>query len=394
MIRLVSPENELDFDDVLIVPQRSECKSRDNVILERQFTSKHSGDVFTSVPIIASNMFATGTFKMAQTLSKHKMMTAMHKFHEYRKIRDFIKESDVNQELLFFTIGQSDNDFHKLVDFKTEGINAERIHSKDVFINIDVANGYRASFVKFVQKVRANFENAIIMAGNVCTPDMTAELILAGADIIKIGIGPGSVCETRKVTGVGYPQLSAISNCANAAHNLRGFICADGGCKDVGDICKAFCAGADFVMLGGMLAGTDECDGDWTYKGRKIYEYPKADPDGNIWFTEGTNIAFTQGFETVYVCTHDPQKHGQVIEEGKKKSLKFYGMSSREAMEKHGGSEKEYRASEGKCIEVPYKGPVDDTMKEILGGLRSCGTYIGAMQIKHFPKHANFVRIK
>lgn len=360
MIRLVSPDKELDFGDVLIVPQRSDGQSRNNVILERQFTAKHSGAIFTSVPIIASNMYATGTFKMAKALSKYKMMTALHKYYEIDALRDFAE--DVDQRLLFITIGESKDQYKKLFDFKLSGENKDREKAKNVLINIDVANGYRASFIKFIQEVRNYFPDSIIMAGNVCTPEMTQEIIIAGADIVKIGIGPGSVCETRKVTGVGYPQLSAISNCANAAHNLRGLICADGGCKEVGDVCKAFCAGADFVMLGGMLAGTDECDGKWKEE-------------------------YVSGLDS---WAPELSTKPMII----KKSLKFYGMSSHEAMEKHGGSEKEYRASEGKCIEVPYKGSVDNTVKEILGGLRSCGTYIGAMQIKHFPKHANFVRIK
>lgn len=400
MIRLVSPEKELDFDDVLIVPQRSDGQSRNNVNLERQFTAKHSGAIFTSVPIIASNMYATGTFKMARALSKYKIMTALHKYYEIDALRDF--SECIDQQLLFVTIGESKDQHKKLFDFKLSGENKDREKAKNVLINIDVANGYRASFIKFIQEVRNYFPDSIIMAGNVCTQEMTQEIIIAGADIVKIGIGPGSVCETRKVTGVGYPQLSAISNCANAAHNLRGLICADGGCKEVGDVCKAFCAGADFVMLGGMLAGTDECYGDWTHDVVKIYKYhPEFRKFDNVPYLnqypfgiEGAQVGHSvEGEYTVILNTLDPHKDGTKVY-GKKKSLKFYGMSSHEAMEAHGGSEKEYRASEGKCIEVPYKGPVDDTVKEILGGLRSCGTYIGAMQIKHFPKHANFVRVK
>lgn len=346
MIRLVSPQKEFDFNDVLIVPQRSDGQSRNNVILERQFTTKHSGAVFTSIPIIASNMYATGTFKMAKALSNHHMMTALHKYYKVDALRDFI--IDINQQLLFVTIGESGDQLTKLIDLKLCGENKDKKLTNNMLINIDAANGYRASFINFIQRIRHHFRDSVIMAGNVCTPEMTQEIIIAGADIVKIGIGPGSVCETRRVTGVGYPQLSAISNCANAAHNLKGLICADGGCKEVGDVCKAFCAGADFVMLGGMLAGTEECDGKWL---------EPSPPDF---------------------------KH----------KLRFYGMSSHEAMEAHGGLEKEYRASEGKCIEVPYKGPVDNIVKEILGGLRSCGTYIGAMQIKHFNKHANFIRIR
>lgn len=381
---LISSDVKLDFDDILIAPQRSEGLSRADVKLERKFVGRHNPSFgFYGIPIIASNMYATGSAKMAKSLGNHRMFTALHKYHDLDNVKKIARE-----DLVFVTIGESDKD----IDF------LKRIVDPDgteyiYLINIDVANGYRSSFSKFVSKVRSLFPRDIIMAGNVVTPEMTQELILAGADIVKIGIGPGSVCETRKVTGVGYPQISAIIECGNAAHCLKGYICSDGGCKTSGDICKAFCAGADLVMLGGMLAGTDECDGDWTYNNRKIYQYTKPDLNGKIWCAEESYLAFTQGFETIYVCTHDPKKHGQVIEEGQKKSLKFYGMSSREAMEKHGGSDKEYRASEGKCIEVPYKGPVENIVKEILGGLRSCGTYIGAMDIKHFPKCAHLVKV-
>lgn len=380
---LICPDVKLDFDDVLIVPQRSEGLSRADVNIIRTFKGRHNPDFcFCCVPIIASNMFATGSLRMSDALREHLLLTALHKYNSWESIKEITRRS-----LAFITIGESEADLTNVFNLK------DKNPSHPCLINIDVANGYRSSFSKFVHRTRAVFPRDIIMAGNVVTPEMTQELILAGADIVKIGIGPGSVCETRKVTGVGYPQISAIIECGNAAHCLKGYICSDGGCKTSGDVCKAFCAGADFVMLGGMLAGTDECDGDWTYTRRKVYEYPKPDPDGKIWFAEGYYIACSNNFETIYVCTHDPKKHGQVIEEGQKKSLKFYGMSSREAMEAHGGSEKEYRASEGKCIEVPYKGPVGNVVKEILGGLRSCGTYIGAMEIKHFPKCANLVKV-
>jgi GMP reductase len=360
---LLSPDVKLDFGDVLISPQRSEGLSRANVQLHRVFRGKYSNDIsFECVPIIASNMFATGSIKMAKSLSKHNIFTALHKYNNNNDIQM------ARRDLVFITIGESEEDLNRLVELKTSG-NPCRL-----YINIDVANGYRSSFSKFVNHARSLFPRDIIMAGNVVTPEMTQELILAGADIVKVGIGPGSVCETRKVTGVGYPQLSAIIECANAAHCVKGgYICADGGCKTSGDVAKAFCAGADFVMLGGMLAGTDECDGQWDYR------YKRKDPTGSgPLFLDDPD--YNEGYS---FGDYDMIK----------KSLKFYGMSSREAMEKHGGADKDYRASEGKCIEVPYKGPVDNVIKEILGGLRSCGTYIGAMEIKHFPKCTTFVRV-
>ena len=192
-------------------------------------------------------------------------------------------------------------------------------------ICLDVANGYSEFFVEAVRKYRARFADKVIMAGNVVTGEMVEELILSGADIVKVGIGPGSVCTTRKQTGVGYPQLSAVIECADAAHGLGGCIIADGGCKVPGDLAKAFGGGADFVMLGGMLAGHDESG-------------------------------------------------GTLIEKNGRKYKEFYGMSSSQAMKKHVGKVAEYRSSEGKSVQVPYKGPVNATMLDILGGLRSSCT--------------------
>ena len=209
---------------------------------------------------------------------------------------------------------------------------------------IDVANGYTESFVSFVAKMRERYPHLVIMAGNVVTGEMTEELILSGADIVKVGIGPGSVCTTRKMTGVGYPQLSAIIECADAAHGLEGHICADGGCTTPGDIAKAFGGGADFVMLGGMLAGHDECGG-----------------------------------ETV-------EREGQ-------KFQRFYGMSSKAAMEKYAGGVAQYRAAEGKEVLVPYRGPVAATVQEILGGVRSACTYVGARRLRELSKRTTFVRV-
>lgn len=194
--------------------------------------------------------------------------------------------------------------------------------------------------------MRDNFPDLVIIAGNVVTGDMTTELILKGADIVKCGIGPGSVCTTRIQTGVGYPQLSAIIECADAAHGLNGHIVADGGCTTTGDIAKAFGAGADFVMIGGMFAGHNEGGGE------KIYEKDHSEPVG----------------------------------------IRFYGMSSDTANTKHFGGLKNYRASEGREIIVPYRNEIASTVQEILGGLRSCCTYVGSRTLKSLPKCTTFVR--
>jgi len=209
---------------------------------------------------------------------------------------------------------------------------------------VDVANGYTKAFISFIHKLRAGHPDITIMAGNVVTGEMTEELILDGVDIVKVGIGPGSVCTTRRMSGVGYPQLSAIIECADAAHGLHGLICADGGCTSPGDLAKAFGAGADFVMLGGMLAGHDECGSD-------------------------------------------------IIEVNGVKKMRFYGMSSREAMEKYAGGVAAHRAAEGKEVLLDYRGPVEGTLQDILGGVRSACTYVGARKLKELSKCTTFIRV-
>jgi GMP reductase len=277
---------KLDYKDVLIVPQRSDISSRANVDLVREFKSKHiSANCWPTegIGIIAANMDTTGTFAMCRELSKHRMFTALHKHYTAEQIADY--EMHNNCDLHFVTIGSSQKDLDKL-DEVLRIIEQKTCEDTDFprFINLDVANGFNVQFVEHLIQVRKKFPESVIMAGNVIGGSMTKELILNGADIVKVGIGPGSVCETRVKAGVGYPQLSAVDEAAYEAHGIGGLICADGGCTRVGDICKAMAAGADFVMLGGMLAGTDECEGEWVY-------------DGN---------------------------------HNKKSSLKFYGMSSKE----------------------------------------------------------------
>ena len=229
------------------------------------------------------------------------------------------------------------------------------------YICIDVANGYSESFVAFVRKVRSTFPTHVIIAGNVVTSEMTEELILSGADIVKVGIGPGSVCTTRIKTGVGYPQLSAVIECADAAHGLGGHIIADGGCTCPGDVAKAFAGGADFVMLGGMFAGHDEGGGE----------------------------VITRAFQTNEILVTSEGEH---FARELKQFVKFYGMSSEAANNKHFGGLKNYRASEGREVLVPYKGALEPTVVDILGGLRSACTYVGASKLKYLPKCATFIR--
>ena len=329
---------KLGFKDVMFRPKRSTLKSRSQVKLERIFKLLHSKSDWTGIPIMAANMDTVGTFEMALALQKHKMFTAIHKHYTIQEWNDFLASAPKEIEnYIAVSSGTSTNDYEKLCQVFNS-------HPQLRFICIDVANGYSEHFVAFVKQVRKKFADKVVIAGNVVTGEMVEELLLAGADIIKVGIGPGSVCTTRVKTGVGYPQLSAIIECADAAHGLGGQIISDGGCTTPGDVAKAFGAGADFVMLGGMLAGHNESG-------------------------------------------------GELIEKNGKKVKLFYGMSSLTAMEKHSGGVAEYRASEGKTVVVPYRGKVEETVLDILGGIRSTCSYVGASQLKELTKRTTFIRV-
>jgi len=322
---------QLDFNNVLIRPKRTVLNSRSNVDMEREFRFPHSKQVWKGVPIIAANMDTTGTFGVYDVLSKHKMITSLHKFYG---IDDF-KSKELNPDYFMVSTGIN---FDKIEELK----NIVTI-TKAKWLCIDVANGYMKKMVDFCRLIRDVFPNLIIVAGNVATREMVEELIINGkVDVVKIGIGPGSACLTRMKTGVGVPQLSAIIECADAAHGLGGFIIGDGGITCPGDMSKAFGGGADFVMMGGQFAGHDE-------------------------------------------------NPGEVIEENGKKMKLFYGMSSEHAMKKHYGKMANYRSSEGREIKIPYKGPLENTILDYLGGVRSTCTYINAKCIKHIPKCTTFI---
>ncbi len=336
----IEEEIKLDYKDVLICPKRSTLTSRKDVNISRTFKFKYSDKELDAVPVIAANMDGVGTMAMAEAFFPNRMMVALHKYYTVPQLKKFFDSiGPERSKYVFYTIGLADEDLRKLEEV-LKVVKRDNIHN----ICIDVANGYTERFGNFVKKVRERFPNKVIMAGNVVTPEMTEQLILSGADIVKVGIGPGSTCLTRKMAGVGYPQLSAVIECADAAHGMGGHICADGGCEVPGDIAKAFGGGADFVMLGGLLSGHKECEA-------KIYT-----------------------------------KNG-------KKFVSFYGSSSEDAMKKHNGGTSEYRANEGKTVEVIYRGPVEKTIQDILGGLRSACTYIGASQLKEVPKRTTFVRV-
>ena len=365
----ISQDNKLDFSDVLLTPAWSINASRSDVNMRREFDGfYHSNRNWSGLPVMIANMDTTGTLEMWEHVAGWDSIVCFDK----RKSLDYWKElltdryvseaPAFQKELMntaWVSTGITDADMKSLrhikeiceykQDFDPQNRRIPPIHPS---ICIDVANGYSQYFVEKVECIRKLFPESIIMAGNVVTPEMVLKLIHAGADIVKIGVGPGSVCTTRLKTGVGYPQFSAVVECANAAHGIKnpengrvGRICADGGCTSTGDICKALGAGADFVMIGGMVAGTDQCSGKWA-----------------------TDLATG------------------------KKTFQFYGMSSYEAQDKY-DSRKKQRTSEGKLVEIPAKGCVENVMQDIVGGIRSCCAYIGATSIKDIHRCANFVRV-
>ena len=318
----IEDDIKLDYSDVLIRPKRSTLTSRYDVDMTRTYKFVHSGKEWTGMPIMAANMDTVGTPDMHKALSEYDMITCPARHYLKNDVTAFRGKN-------ICMMGGIDD------------VTAIITHNiKWDFIGIDVANGYTISVIEAVKSLRHHVPDATIVVGNVVTADMTQELILAGADIIKVGVGPGSVCTTRLKTGIGYPQLSAVMECADAAHGLNAHIIADGGCINSGDIVKAFAAGADFVMIGGMLAGHDECDG--------------------------------------------------VIKNG---MMEFYGMASESAMSRHNVPHREYRGVEGKTVSVPHKGPVRETLIDILSGVRSACTYVGAKKLKSLSKCATFVRV-
>ena len=366
----IETDIKLDYNNVLIRPKRSTLESRSEVDLDRKFkfinykpsypesTAPHD---FEGIPIIASNMDGVGTFEMADVLSEQGIMTCLVKTYEAMELVDFFDidkhHTNWRTEHVAMSIGITENDINKFRNVY------EITDGKLKYVCIDVANGYTERFVDFVRDFRNNYPEIIIIAGNVVTADQTQELVLNGADIVKVGIGPGSVCTTRIKTGVGYPQLSAIIECADAAHGLGGHIIADGGCTSSGDVVKAFAGGADFVMLGGMLAGHDEGGGEKITKFYNNGEYFLSDRKKGL---------------------YEP-----VIE--KKEFIQFYGMSSDAANKKHFGGLKNYRSSEGREVLISYRGDIRPTIQDILGGIRSACTYVGASEMKQLSKCTTFI---
>ena len=332
----INYDAKLNFEDVLLQPKRSTLSSRKDVDMTRNFTFRNSGKQMNFLPVFASNMDGVGTFSMAKVLQDYKMMTVITKTTGIDQWRQAVGNG-VRLQSVSVCTGTNVMWDKDAQDWKTMQ-DVLKSFPDIKMITVDVANAYHQNMVDFIKKVRDEYPNKIIVAGNVVTPEMTEELIINGADVVKIGIGPGSVCTTRTMTGVGVPQFSAILDCADAANGVDGHIMADGGCVHPGDIAKAFGGGAHMVMIGGMLAGHDESE--------------------------------------------------QEVVDGK---IEFYGMSSDRAREKHGKRKDGYRGNEGRLISLPYRGPVQHTVEDILGGVRSACTYIGARRLKDMPKCASFV---
>ena len=368
----IEDEVKLDYSDVLIRPKRSTLGSRKQVRMDRRFEFRHYNSDeeyhYEGIPIMASNMDGVGTFEMADELGEKGIFTCLVKTYSVAELVGYFDEQDTPEwrcEHVAMSIGVKEEDEQKFRNVY------EQVGDKLKYVCIDVANGYSQRFIEYVKQFRQNYPDLVIIAGNVVTADQTQELILNGADIVKVGIGPGSVCTTRIQTGVGYPQLSAVIECADAAHGLGGHIIADGGCTCPGDVAKAFAGGADFVMLGGMLAGHDEGGGEIIIKHYLTDEIDE---------TKYKNGLFGNG-----------EQNSRIVKE--KKFIQFYGMSSTTANDKHFDGLKDYRASEGRTVLVPYRGPVANTLQNVLGGVRSTLTYVGAIKLKQLAKCTTFIKV-
>ena len=350
--KVISEDIKLDYDDVLIIPGRSVVASRKLVNLETSVEFRGRIAHFNGIPIMAANMDGVGTFKMADRLKSRKLFTCLTKFHSAGDLIEFFSDDAARSDYCAPTIGISDDDWKR---FKTV---ADHLGDNLRYACLDVANGYTERFVDCVDRFRRTFPSIALIAGNVVTPEQTVRLIEAGTDVVKVGIGGGSVCETRIKTGVGYPQFSVIMECVHAARRMGARIVADGGCSSPGDVAKALAAGADFVMLGGMFAGHPEGGGSII---DRYFRSEEVDKDGN-----------------------------PLIE--KRQFVEFYGMSSKTANEKHFGGLQNYRSSEGRTVLLPLKPSLDETINDLLGGLRSTCSYVGARNLSELPKKAGFVR--
>lgn len=381
-------EVQLDYCDVLIKPKRSTLNSRSEPDIYREYKFKWSGTTLYGNGLTVANMGTTGTFAMAEVMAKNLMFTCLHKHYSFEELKSFLEEhkdrivfehTNIDDEskyhnfldYVFVSTGIKDGDYEKICKVLDLG------YCKNLCI--DIANGYIPKLLDFVKNIRNQYPYLRIMVGNVVTGDMVQDLILAGADMVKVGIGGGSVCLTRLKTSCGRPQFSTVLDCAEAAHAVDGMICADGGITCPGDICKAFGGGADFVMVGGLVAGTDEAEGDVIEKMYRTNEYE---------FYEEECCTLTKPSTREWTEYH-PDKPIYEI----KKFKVFYGMSSKLAQEKHWCGMANYRTSEGREKLIPYTGPVQNIIDDYTGGLRSYFTYCNIRKLKDAPKCTSFYRV-
>lgn len=381
-------EVQLDYCDVMIKPKRSTLNSRSEPDIYREYKFKWSQTILYGNGLTVANMATTGTFAMAEVMAKNLMFTCLQKHYTFDELKAFLEKhqseniiKEVNgvkvitsfRDYVFLSTGIKDGDYEKICKV------LDLRYCKNLCI--DIANGYIPKLLDFVKKIRSQYPDLKIMVGNVVTGDMVQDLILAGADMVKVGIGPGANCTTRKETAIGRPQLSAVIECAEAAHAVDGLICADGGITCVGDINKAYGAGADFVMVGSLVAGCDEAAGDII---KKVYKTNEVEV-----------ISCNRNDEDLNPIDNDYDEYDINEIEPKYEIKKYklaYGMSSKYAQDKHWNGMAKYRASEGIVTLKPYSGPVQNTIDEYLGGLRSCMTYISARRLKDIPKCCTFYR--
>ena len=389
----VIDETQLDYCDVLIKPKRSTLNSRSEPYIYRDYKFRWTGRVIHGNGLMVSNMATTGTFAMAEVMANNLMFTCLHKHYSFDELKSFLKEHESRivfentedeskcydfLDYVFVSTGIKDGDYEKICKVLDLGLCKN--------LCIDIANGYITKLLDFVKKIRQKYPDLVILVGNVVTGDMVQDLILAGADIIKCGIGSGANCVSRKQAGIGRPQLSTNLECAEAAHAVDGMICADGGINCWGDVCKAFGSGADFVMVGSMVAGTDEADGDIItkfYSENELENGEWIDSEGYFHGTEsGDDMTDFHGFYT--------KPTPKII---KKQYKLAYGMSSKYAQDKHWGGMACYRASEGIVTLKPYVGSCQSIIDEYTGSLRSCMTYVNAKSLKNLPKVCTFYKV-
>ena len=359
-------ETYLDYSDILIKPKMgNNLSSRKDVNLTREYVFKR-GQIRKGLGIFNANMATVGNFETAKKLLKAGMFATLHKFYTAEEMIDFMRQCQnekTDYSNLFISIGIK-NGIRELDKLKEIEDGAMWFKPN---ICIDAPNFYINKAFEVLKHCRELFPESVIMCGNIASSDICHKL-LDYADILKVGIGPGSVCRTRSVTGCGVPMVSCILDCADVVHSVGGMICADGGIVEVGDICKAFALNADFVMSGGMFAGTDEAEGEVIEKCYKTNEYAIDMIDGSKPIPD------------------------QPLYDIKKYKL-YYGMSSTLANNKFAGGMSNYKASEGREAFIPYTGSLDKILQDIKGGIASACTYIGAANVKDMSKCATLIKV-